>query len=131
MREKNTIKKTIRLRNVWDELIKEYSRRTGLSQISVIEKLLSYGNEQFRDYYGLGEESDRETAREHGDAVRLAIKQVMPKGEELANAYMRKLLFGDIANVEESMNLIQLEPRSIWDKLTRKNNDWQPYEGNT
>jgi hypothetical protein len=129
VRETNTVKKTVRLRRVWDDMIKEYSRRTGLKQIEVIEKLLSYGNNQFREYYGLGEESDTATAMEKGDAVRCARHQVELKGEKLADAHMRSILFGDLdGTVRESENLMKLEPRTIWDRLTRKKDEWQSVE---
>lgn len=119
------VKKTIRLRKIWNDMIKDYARRTGMSQIAVIEKLLAYGDKSFRAQHGLGSETDEsEKAKDREEAVHLAGRQLSKWAEKTTEErYMRRILFDYQTEVDFSM----LEPMSIWNKLLgrRREIEWQ------
>lgn len=129
------VKKTIRLRKIWDDMIKEYARRTGLTQIAVIEKLLAYGDKRFRQEHGLGEESDE--AEDRDKAVKEAKKQsliVNPNDTRtVEQRYMERIMNQGLKRTEQGLmpaeqDLNRLVPRNVWDKLLgrRREDVWRP-----
>lgn len=121
------VKKTMRLRKIWDDMIKEYARRTGQTQIAVIEKLLAYGDKSFRAEHGLGYETDERETEDREEAVNLAGKQLTRRGQQTSEErYMRSILF----DYQKPVDVSRLEPRDIWDRLLkrRRETDWIPVE---
>lgn len=130
-KESERVKKTVRLHKLWDGMIREYSRRTGLSQRAVMESLFRYGNESFRREHGLGEESDEEKKREKDEVIDLAGRQLDIRAQETScDRYTRNAIFGDLdlkAGVVRDEDLRMLEPLGIWDRLLgRKRIEWVP-----
>lgn len=118
MRQKTKIKKLFSLRELWNETLKDYAGRTGLSQSSILEHLMARGDKQFRKDFRLDEEKKPDVKED-------------VKGEDAQGSseerYMRNLIF-EYDSEGEDESLDKMSPESLVRKL-RKSDGWQEVEG--
>ena len=135
--EKSGDERTHLYLKTWKEMLKSYSKITGKSMSEVAELLMSYGDSEFRERYGIGSEEDKASKKYDVNERREAVNLV---GREYANycqqtsekRYMESIIFGERSVPDTDKFLMQLEPQSIWDKILgrrkRREEGWTQVE---
>ena len=105
-KERTGVKKTIYLDNLWNETVKDYAKRTGLSQSDVIERLMLQGDREFRKKFRLDDSSNQSEREQVQDKDREDVVQQQREKRERdwkeAREKRLKDIILDYENVDET-----------------------------
>lgn len=95
-------KKTVYLSNLWNDTVRDYAKKTGLSQSDTIERLMLLGDSEFRKRYGLDLELKRSEAQNREDAVRQQRAKREKDWQEAREKRLKDIVLGS-DNVDEEL----------------------------
>lgn len=116
-------KKTIYLHHLWNKVIKEYSKETGMSQSAIVEWCLGASMEEFREKFGLNKKQDvsgkeQEKILDVEEAFKLSKKELVAYAQRSSETRFMRDLYGFGRNESVGENLMRdVEPQGILDRI--------------
>lgn len=145
--ERSGAKKTLYLAHIWNDMLKDGKKKSGMSQSEIVEWCLSNSWEDFKEKFGLNEKEakskkDKKLILNGEEALKLGKIEFMKYAERTcAERHFRNILYGrNNVNVdyEGFIQFMKLEPQSILDRIKGKftkrpdnwrNRGWEEYHG--
>jgi len=124
--EKIGDKKTLYLHHLWNDLLKELSKKSGQSQSVIVEWCLSASLEEFKEKFGLNREEaksekEKEKILDVEEAFKLGKKELVAYAQRTSE---KRIMQDIIFEKHESGidNFMNDEPQNIWERITSRKN---------
>src|SRR3990170_8783755 len=113
-------KKTLYLRHLWNESLKEASKKSGKSQSEIVEWALSHSFEDFRKQFlnekEVKSDKDVEKILDTEEAFKLSKKELAKYAQETSERrYGQDILYGE--HETDFKSFMKAEPQSIWNRI--------------